>query len=89
MIKIRNATGKSFDLIVTTESNDGFVFSGPRSFTMRVLPFQTEILRMNCWPIAAGYARLPIVKASFKRLDSDQKEMVQAELMTTWINPRY
>jgi len=60
--KIENPTGRVHELSMTVEASEGMVYAGVMQTTLRILPYGSHPIQMNCYPLQAGLVRLPRVK---------------------------
>ncbi|GJJ77822.1 trafficking protein particle complex subunit 11 [Entomortierella parvispora] len=60
--KIENPTGRVHELSMTVEPSEGMVYAGVMQSTLRILPYGSLPIQMNCYPLQAGLVRLPRVK---------------------------
>lgn len=59
---IQNTSLNVEDLVVTVENIEGFVFSGTKSFPVKVLPLGSRIVKLSLIPLQIGKCQLPTIK---------------------------
>ncbi|KAF9961828.1 Trafficking protein particle complex subunit 11 [Modicella reniformis] len=60
--QIHNPTGKLHELSMTIEPSEGMVYAGTMQTVIKLLPYASHPIQMNCYPLNAGLVRLPRVK---------------------------
>ncbi|KAI8814094.1 Gryzun, putative trafficking through golgi-domain-containing protein [Cladochytrium replicatum] len=65
---VQNTSLQVVELSVATEASEGFVFSGYKQATLRILPLATKSLSYNVLPLACGRCVLPRTRFSRKTL---------------------
>ncbi|KAI8815244.1 Gryzun, putative trafficking through golgi-domain-containing protein [Cladochytrium replicatum] len=63
---VQNTSLEVVELSVATEASEGFVFSGYKQATVRILPLATKSLSYNVLPLACGRCVLPRTRFSRK-----------------------
>ncbi|KAF9020250.1 hypothetical protein BGZ52_002720 [Haplosporangium bisporale] len=59
---IHNPTGRMHELAMTVEPTEGMVYAGTMQTTVKILPYASHAIQMNCYPLNAGLVRLPRLK---------------------------
>ncbi|KAG0035770.1 hypothetical protein BGZ81_000063 [Podila clonocystis] len=59
---IQNPTGRMHELTMTVEPSEGMVYAGTMQTTVKILPYASHPIQMNCYPLNAGLVRLPRLK---------------------------
>jgi len=65
--RLENRTMLPQDLEIVVESSEGFMFSGPKQLTMRLLPTDHQDLIYNLFPLVAGNVVLPRLNVTMTR----------------------
>lgn len=47
---------------MTVEPSEGMVYAGTMQTTVKILPYASHTIQMNCYPLNAGLVRLPRLK---------------------------
>lgn len=50
------------ELAMTVEPSEGMVYAGTMQTTVKILPYASHAIQMNCYPLNAGLVRLPRLK---------------------------
>lgn len=50
------------ELAMTVEPTEGMVYAGTMQTTVKILPYASHDIQMNCYPLNAGLVRLPRLK---------------------------
>ncbi|KAG0336203.1 hypothetical protein BG004_008161 [Podila humilis] len=56
---IQNPTGRTHELVMTVEPSEGMIYAGTMQTTLKILPYASHVIQMNCYPLNAGLVRLP------------------------------
>jgi hypothetical protein len=59
---VQNTSLKLQDVTIVVEHTDGFVFSGTKSFPLKVLPLGSRIVKLGLVPLHGGKCQLPTIK---------------------------
>ncbi|KAI1316382.1 hypothetical protein EDD11_010024 [Mortierella claussenii] len=60
--QVHNPTQRVHELAMTVEPSDGMVYAGTMQTVIKLLPYATYPIQMNCYPLSPGLVKLPRVK---------------------------
>jgi hypothetical protein len=59
---VQNTSLKLEDVTIVVEHTEGFVFSGTKSFPLKILPLGSRIVKLGLVPLQGGKCQLPTIK---------------------------
>lgn len=80
---VQNTSLKLEDIVIVVDSMDGFVFSGAKSFPMKILPLGSRIVKLNMVPLQGGKCQLPTIKVFSGDVEKEVDFLVQHQSDTS------